>query len=127
MSRDDATDDQRPLVAVLCATPILAEAVTAALEGMAEVRRFPAGRPDVYGLLRWLGADAVVVDRASEASEAAAYGIDFDALVVHILLPEEKLRLLRDGRWEQPGLVCASAEGIRNVLIGSLFGRGALA
>jgi hypothetical protein len=114
---------QRPLVALVCRVPILCEALTGALEEVATVQSFSPS-DDTGGLLRSLRPDGVVVDSDDEAAQAADYAREFGATVVLIALDDRVLRVLEDGEWhEQPG-VAASSEGVRNVLVGGIFGKG---
>lgn len=101
----------------------MCEALSTSLESIAEVQGFPAGRGDTAGLLRFLHPDAVVVDSDEEAVEAAKFARDKGLPVVHVSLPERKIRLLRHGRWERLKNGDASAETIRNVIVGGIFGR----
>jgi hypothetical protein len=114
----------KPLVVAVCAVPLLHEALTAALEDIAEVQGFPAHRGDTIGLLRWLKPDAVVVDEEDEALAAAPFARESNSPILHISLKERKLRLLRNGDWEEAGNGGASPEEIRNILVASLFARG---
>jgi hypothetical protein len=116
-------DGARPLVAVICAVPLLAEAVESALD-FAEVRSFAADGGDIAGLLHWLRPDAVVVDTAEGATDASTYAQDQGAPVLHLSVRENILRLFRHGAWEQ----VSNGEGptpeeIRNVVAGTLFAR----
>src|SRR5919198_2481554 len=88
-----------PLVAVVCAVPLLYEAVATALDGIAEVRGFPAHRGDTAGLLHALRPDGVVVDAPDEAREAELFARSSHATVVHVQLTRRKLRVLVDGEW----------------------------
>jgi hypothetical protein len=101
---------------------MLGEALTTALEGIAEVRRFPAGRGDTAGLLRALGPDAVVVDSEAEANEAAAFAGETSSPLVHVSLRDQALRTFEDGRWNHAEET-ASPESIRNAVVGGIFGR----
>jgi hypothetical protein len=112
------------LVAVICATPLLLEALTAAMGPTAEVRSFPAGGGDTDGLLRWLAPDAVVVDRAEEAEAAAAFARLSGAPLLHISLTECRLRVLSDSGWTEPAGDAGTAGHLRNVLVGMMFRRG---
>ena len=114
----------RPLVVAVCAVPLLHEALAATLEDMAEVRGFPAHRGDTLGLLRGLRPDAVVVDAEDEAEAAASFAQETRSPILHISLEERKLRILRNGDWEDAGEGGASPEGIRNILAAGLFARG---
>jgi len=114
----------RPLVAVVCAVPLLGEAVGSALE-FAEVHTFSDRGGDVAGLLRWLQPDAVVVDSERAASEAATYARERDLPIVHLELRDHELRLFRAGRWEVVGNADGpTPDAIRNVVAGALFARG---
>jgi hypothetical protein len=113
-----------PLVALICEVPLLAEALAASLEGIAEVRAFPAELEDANGLLRSLQPDAVVVDTAKQASVAAVFAREARVPLVHVLLRVSKLRVLQDGEWESSeGAEGASPEAIRNALVAGIFGR----
>lgn len=116
-------NEAQPLIAVICRAPILSEALTAAFDRVAVVQSFPARRGDTIGLLRWLEPDGVVVDTQEEAEEAARFARDTRSPLVHVSLRERKLRVLRNGRWEEPEGVSTSPESIRNVLLGGIFGR----
>ena len=114
----------RPLVAVVCAVPLLGEAVGSALE-FAEVHTFSDRGGDVAGLLRWLHPDAVVVDNERAAHEASAFARERDLPVIHLGVRDHELRLFRAGRWEVVGNGDEPApETIRNVVAGALFARG---
>jgi hypothetical protein len=114
----------RPLVVALCSVPLLQEALAAALEDIADVQGFPAHRGDTVGLLRWLKPDAVVVDAEDEAEAAASFAKGSNLPILHISLSERKLRVLRDGDWEEAGSEETSPEAIRNILVAGLFARG---
>jgi hypothetical protein len=114
---------RQPLVAVICSTPILGEALSEALSGIAEVRTFPAHLGDTPGLLRWLEPDGVVVDTDEEAERASEFNRDAAAPLVHVSLRDERVRVLHGGAWEDVGNGDVSAEGIRNVLVGSMLRR----
>lgn len=116
----------RPLVVAVCAVPLLHEALAATLEDIAEVRSFPAHRGDTLGLLRGLHPDAVIVDAEDEAEAAASFARETRSPILHISLEERKLRILRDGDWEDAGNGRASPEEIRNILAAGLFARGGL-
>jgi hypothetical protein len=115
-------DRAQPLVAVVCRVPLVFEALTAALEGIADVRPFPAGRADTAGLLRALAPDAVVVDSEAEARDAEAFVRETESLLVHVSIADETLRTFKDGRWQEPE-DAASPEAIRNAVVGGIFGR----
>jgi hypothetical protein len=113
----------RPLIAVVCAVPLLSEAMESVLE-FAEVRAFSGRGGDVGGLLQWLRPDAVVVDDEANAEGAAAYAAEREILVVHICVRSRELRLFHRGTWN----VVSNGDGptpeiIRNVVAGTLFAR----
>ena len=112
---------RQPLVAVIYTVPLLCEAIASALENIADVRTFPARRRDVVGLLSCVRPDAVVVDDAIEAAEARSWAQSQGLPLVHICLRQRKLRVLRNGDWEET--LGASAESIRNVIAGSMYAR----
>jgi hypothetical protein len=112
---------RQPLVAFLYSVPLLHEALVSTLDKIADVQAFPAGRGDVTGLLRSLTPDAIVVDDIREAEAASAWAKRHKKPLIHISLREKKIRLLRDGRWEESA--DAATETLRNLLAGSLYGR----
>jgi hypothetical protein len=122
MSGDGA---RQPLVAVLYSVPLLCEAISSALDDIAEVRTFRALRGDTVGLLRSITPDAVVVDDPIEAARARRWTESRGIPLVHISLRERKISVLRGGEWEESS--GASAASIRNVIAGSVFARGAMA
>jgi hypothetical protein len=119
-----AVETGLPLVAVVSAVPLLSEAVEQALEGIAEVRSFPAGGGDTDGFLRFLRPDAVVVDSADEARAALRFARDEHATLVHVSLPDQRLRLLRTGGWVEYANGLASPERLRSALAAGLFRKG---
>lgn len=114
----------KPLVVAVCAVPLLHEALSAALEDIADVQGFPAHRGDTVGLLRGLKPDAVVVDTDDEAEAAVSFAHESNSTLLHVSLGERKLRILRNGGWEEAGDERASPEEIRNILVAALFARG---
>lgn len=116
----NATKGQ-PRIAVLYSVPLLCEALLSALENIAEVQTFPARRGDTVGLLRSVQPDAVVVDDADEADEAQRWTKRHHLPLVFISLRDRKIKVLRNGTWEESS--GTSAESIRNVLAGSIYGR----
>jgi hypothetical protein len=117
-----ASERSEPLVAVVSQVPLLSEALTAALEGIARVRRFPAGQGDTIGLLRALAPDAVVVDSDAEAREAEAFARETQTPAIHVSVDEEILRTFEEDRWYDVGRD-ASPEAIRNAVVGGIYGR----
>lgn len=117
-------DDGRPLVAVVCSVPLLAEAVSATLD-FAEVRTFAEDRGDVAGLLRSVRPDAVVVDSEDAATEAANVANEEGVPVLHVAARSDELRLFRDGAWERVESDDGpTPEALRNAVAGALFARG---
>jgi hypothetical protein len=114
---------RQPLVAVLYRVPLLCEALSSALDDIADMQAFPAGRGDTVGLLRSIRPDAIVVDDPDEAESARRWAKRHDVPLVHVGLREQTLNVLRNGDWDEHP--CASAESIRNALAGSLYGRRA--
>ena len=113
-----------PLVAVVSSYPLVAEAVEGALEGIAEVRAFPAGQGDTADFLRLLQPAAVVVDSTKEAEAAVAFAQDSRMTLVQILLREDRLRLLHAGRWQDLSDGSASPERIRSAIAAGIYLRG---
>jgi hypothetical protein len=112
----------QPLVAVLSSVPLLSEAISSSLEGIADVHGFPARRADPIGLLNALAPAAVVVDDSAEAEAVRPWAEAHDIPLLHVRLRKRKLRLLRDGEWQES--IGASSEAIRNVIAGSLYAHG---
>jgi hypothetical protein len=113
--------ERQPFVAVLYSVPLLCEALSSALENIADVHAFPAGRGDTVGLLRSIAPDAIVVDDPDEAESARRWARRHSVPLVHVGLREQKISVLHNGGWEErPG---PTAESIRNAVAGSLYGR----
>lgn len=112
----------QPLVAFVCRAPVLSEALAASLALVADVRSFPAGRPDPEGLVRALRPDALVVDDGDEAERLAPYARAARTPLVLIAAESDELRVLGTEGWDVvdhgDGI-----EGIRNLLVAQLFGR----
>jgi hypothetical protein len=113
-----------PLVAVVSSYPLVAEAVEGALEGIAEVRAFPAGQGDTADFLRLLQPAAVVVDSEGEADSAVEFAQESNATIVHVSLRENRLRLLHAGRWQNLSDGSASPERIRSAIAAGIYLRG---
>ena len=113
----------RPFVAVVCAVPLLGEAVRAALD-FADVRSFAATSGDIAGLVRWLGPDVLIVDNEAVAEQAVAFARERELPVLHISVQDPVLRLYRRGAWEILGTgEDVTPEASRNVVAGLLFAR----
>ena len=118
------TERTRPFVAVVCAVPLLGEAMEFALD-FAEVRSFSATGGDINGLLGWLRPDALIVDSEDGAQEALEFARENELPVLHVAVRENALHLFRGGAWEDVGNGSGpEPEMIRNVLAGVLFARG---
>jgi hypothetical protein len=109
---------------VVCDVPLLGEAMRSALE-FADVQTFAASGGDLDGLVRWVRPDALIVDSAVAAEEAAGFTPEHELPVVYLSVDERMLRLYRRGVWE---IVVDNGEGpspeaIRNVVAGALFAR----
>lgn len=112
----------QPLVAFVCRAPVLSEALAASLALVADVRSFPAGRPDPEGLIRALRPDAVVVDDVGEAERLAQYARGARTPLVLIAAEADELRVLAPDGWDVVSHG-DGIEGIRNLLVAQLFGR----
>ncbi len=111
----------QPLVAFVCRAPVLSEALTASLALVANVRSFPAGRPDPEGLVRALRPDALVVDDRAEADRLATYARSARTPLILIAAEDNELRVLGSEGWDVVTYGDGIA-GIRNLLIAQLFG-----
>jgi len=111
----------QPLVAFVCRAPVLSEALAASLALVADVRSFPAGRPDPEGLIRALRPDAIVVDDCDEADRLAPYANAARTPLVLIAVQANELRVLGSGGWDVVSYG-DGIEGIRNLLVAQLFG-----
>jgi hypothetical protein len=112
---------RQPLVALLYSVPLLCEALSSALDEIADVQAFPAGRGDTVGLLRSIRPDAIVVDDRDEAESARRWARRHHVPLVRVGLREQTIDILRNGDWDQRP--CPTAESIRNALAESLYGR----
>ncbi|MDX6370114.1 MAG: hypothetical protein QOG93_1616 [Gaiellaceae bacterium] len=112
-----------PLVAVVCRVPMLGEALSAALDGIAEVRVFPSRPGETAKLLHSLSPDAAVVDDPLDAQEVAALPLRSYSPVVHVSLRPPAIRVLRDGVWEEAEGDSLSPETLRNIIVAGLFGK----
>jgi hypothetical protein len=117
----------RPFVAVVCAVPLLGEAVRSALD-FADVQTFAANGGDLDGLLRWLRPDALIVDHAESAEQATPFAVEHELPVVHLSVAEPLLRIHRRGAWEVIGNgEGPTPEAIRNIVAGAVFARAGAA
>ena len=123
MSAAAITGRAQPLVAVVCSVPVVFEALRDALEAIASVHVFPADE-GIAGLLRSVSPDTVVVDREAEAERAAPVARELGIPLVHLGLHERSVRVFRDGLWQATDHGDSfSAEAVRNVVAGGLYGR----
>jgi hypothetical protein len=113
-----------PIVVVVSGVPLLSEAVEAALEGIAEVRSFPAGSGETADFLQLLQPGAVVVDSPEEAEAATAFARASRTMLVDVSLRDHKLRLMHDGRWQELADGSASPERIRSAVAAGIYLRG---
>lgn len=111
----------RPLVLALIVTPLLTELLHDLLDEVAQLRHFPAGSPDLDGLVRHTMPDALIVDSDQDAPELCGVADELSVPLVQILLPSHEARVFRDGRWNPLPLPIESPMTIRNLLLGELF------
>ena len=112
-----------PLVAVVYTVPLLVEALRGALDGVGELRAFPARSGALAELLDHVRPDAVVVDSDEEAGIAAWYAQDASAAVVHLDLHAHTVRVFDGEEWSERDATDTAPERIRNLLAGALYGR----
>ena len=112
----------QPLVAFVCRAPVLSEALAASLALVADVRPFPAGRPDPEGLIRALRPDAIVVDDCDEGDRLAPYANAARTPLVLIAAHANEVRVLGSHGWDVVSYG-DGIEGIRNLLVAQLFGK----
>lgn len=110
-----------PIVVVVSGVPLLSEAVESALEGIAEVRSFPAGSGETADFLRLLQPGAVVVDSPEEAEAASGFARETRTMLVQVSLRDHKLRLMHDGRWQELPNGSASPERIRSAVAAGIY------
>jgi hypothetical protein len=124
MSTALASQSEQPLVAVVCAIPLVYEALRDVIGEVARVQFFPASR-GTAGLLRWVQPDAVVVDDDGEAEDAATFARERDLPLVHVSLRERQVRIFNKGVWLKAtnGDGGPTPETVRDILAGSLYGR----
>jgi hypothetical protein len=96
----------RPLVAVVCVAPLMAEGVAAALDGIADPRLLPPELDDLATLLAALGPDAIVVDGDCRTAHEYAEGQRVPLFVVPV---------------EANGDEAASPQRLRALVVGSLL------
>jgi hypothetical protein len=111
-----------PVILAVTGTPLLNEALEAALDGIAVLRRLPAGISDLDALTRHIGPDAIVVDSDDAADKLAAVAAADSVPLVHVALKTREVRVLGDDGWHAFPSSETSPNAIRNVLIGEIFG-----
>ena len=119
----DETPRAFPIVFVVCATPLLYEALAESLRGLATLHEIPTGRADLTGLLRSVHADAFVVDSPADAAELTELARELHVPLLEVALRERKVRILREDAWAEHEGAGGSAEAIRNLLAAEIFGR----
>jgi hypothetical protein len=112
-----------PLVAVVSRAPIVYEALVEAFSGLASLAFLDPARRDLDGLLASLSPDAVVVDADEDAERTAAIARAARSPLVQLSLREPAVRIFVDGSWRETTGGSASPDGIRNLVVGTLFGR----
>jgi hypothetical protein len=119
------TSTEPPVVLAVTGTPLLTQALAAALEGVAVLHHLPAGVADLGGLVRHIRPDALVVDCDDEAGELTAVADELSLPFVHVSLQTQQLRVLRDQSWSAQPSWGTSPSAIRNVLLGEIYGAAA--
>ncbi len=124
-SRFEAFPGETRTAVVLVVTeyPLLAEGLAQLLEGVAVVRRFPAGTLDLAGVVRHTMPDALVTDSGEDEAELCLTAEELSIPLVRILPSPAEVRVFRDGRWgEDVTPIDSATTTIRNVLLGELYG-----
>jgi hypothetical protein len=117
-TRDSAA---RPIVLALTGTPLLTDLLRDLLDQVAVVRHFPAGSPDLEGLVRHTMPNALVIDSDQDALELAEVADELSMPLVRIALPSHEIQIFRDGGWDPVPFRIESPTTIRNLLLGELF------
>jgi hypothetical protein len=111
----------RPLVALVCRAPVVADALAVSLEAICEVMPLRGGVGDLSGLLDAIRPDGVVFDSWIDASSAAALTHDFVApVLVHVSAHDAAVLVLEGRAWQRRADE-ASPDEVRNVLAGAFF------
>jgi hypothetical protein len=115
---------RRQVVAIVCSAPLLAEALAAALAGVADVLALPGRASDLAGLLSSLTPAGVVVDDPGDAAAATEYARRTGAPLVHVRLREAAVAVWDGLGWrELPGE--PSADRVRNAVVAGMSARSA--
>jgi hypothetical protein len=112
----------RPFVLVLSRVPLLTEALVDALAGIADVRAAKSPDVDTPGLLRSLRPDAIVVDGSQEAEAAVVYARSAAVPLLHVCLPQQKLRVLEHQGWRDD-TAGPTPQALRNALAEAVYRR----
>jgi hypothetical protein len=112
----------RPLVVIVWSAPLLCEGVMSALDGMANVRAFPAGSGDTTAFLRWFGPEVVVIDTDEEVEAAIEFVQESGAQLVRVFLDDSKLQVSKlqvfgERGWEEPETADAPLQSIREIIL----------
>ncbi len=110
-----------PVVLAVTETPLLNETLKTALDGIALLRRLPAGLVGLDDLVRHIAPDAIVVDSEEGATGLAPAATACTLPLVHISLKTRELRVLRESEWRAFPSWETSPNSIRNVLIGVIY------
>jgi hypothetical protein len=113
----------KPVVAVVSSSPLVTEALSAALTGFADVLALPGGRSDLRGLLDSVRPAGVVADEAEDAAAAAAHAAALPTAVLHARHAEATLAVWNDGRWEDTAGEL-SPDLVRNTVLAHLRDQG---
>ena len=111
-----------PLVAVVCRTPLVAEAMRSAFDGIAAVQALPS-RSGTAGLLRSIAPDAVVVEDELDAEQATGFAETSKVPLVHISLLDRSVRVWRHDAWRDEDRGALTPEGIRNIVVAGILER----
>jgi hypothetical protein len=127
MTSATASTSEQPLVAVVCAVPLIFEGLREALAQVARVQFFPAAR-GTAGLLRWVRPDAVVVDDEAGAEDASVFARENELPLVHVSVHDREVRIYSNGVWLTADNGIGDGGGptpetVRDILAGSLYGR----
>ena len=114
----------RPLVALVCGAPVVAEALTATLEGICEVMPLHGAVSDLPGLIHAIRPDGVVFDSSLDAAGAAQLMGTSGPVLVHVSANDAAVLVLGHTGWQRRANE-ASPDEVRNVLAGALFQREA--
>ena len=116
---------KRPLVVLVCALPLLRDAIETELGWLCEVQAYPAGRGAAMArFLDLLRPDGVVVDDPAEAEAAEAYARDAAVPLLHVEPDGDSIRHLTAGGWSVLATRGGSTAAIGDLLASDLALRG---